>query len=82
MAWLNRYFSSVQKQHPTQVEFMHLDDEEEFMEDKQEAEGQQESNIYSRAFICELLVMMVIPIPYVDGYLMFRDSPPDEINNY
>ena len=78
LKWNNRYFNSIDKQHPSSVEFMHLDAEEDFMEENVRGKVQVATgSVLTRRFVAEILLMAFVPLPGLDVYVTLADVAPD-----
>lgn len=76
--WINKYFNQIDKQHPSAVEFMHLDDEEDFLDEVDQEKAQVgDWSFVTCKFICEIALMAFVPLPNCDMYITLADSAPD-----
>lgn len=80
MQWLGTYFSGIESQHPSAVEYMHFDPESKFVQDE---DGDDETlqgdnqHMFTKDTIIELITMVMIPLPGFDRYIDMQTIPAD-----
>ena len=84
--WLNSYFSDKKKSDPSQVELMHQEEEEDYIENEEDDDGADKDqdfghgeHLITRQFLLEVAMLAIVPIPCYDRYIIMYCEGKDTI---